>query len=141
MLRLSVYFVTPTTAHILSGCPTALNQQHYTFQHNQVLSILASALTNLFADAPFVKVFADLPNFYANNAPQASIPSNLLITPYCPHIVIFNSKYPSICLLELTCSLNSPQHIQSARYRKQKKVENLRLLAKFDHLKVLLRTA
>ena len=38
----------PKTAHVLSVCPTALNQQHYTFQHNQVLSILASAFTNLF---------------------------------------------------------------------------------------------
>ena len=53
-----------TTAHVLSGCPTALNLQRYTFRHNQVLSILASALTNHFVDAPFVKMYADLPIFY-----------------------------------------------------------------------------
>ena len=60
----------PTTAHVLSNCPTALNQQKYTFRHNQVLSILASSLINIFADTPFVKVFADLPNFYATDAPR-----------------------------------------------------------------------
>ena len=111
-----------TTAYILGGFPTALNQQHYTFQHNQVLSISASALTNLIFDAPFVKVYiyadCDLPNSYAYNAPQATIPSNILITPYHPDIVTFNTKCPSICLLELTCPLNSPQHIQAARDRK-----------------------
>ena len=64
----------PTTVHVLSNCPTALNQQRYTFRHNQVLSILASSLIiDIFADTPFVKVFVDLPNFYANDAPQATI--------------------------------------------------------------------
>ena len=84
----------PTTAHVLSNCPTALNQQRYTFRNNQVLSILASSLIDIFADTPFVKVFADLPNFYANDAPQVTIPSDLLITSYCPDIVIYNAKCP-----------------------------------------------
>jgi len=126
----------PTTAHVLSGCPTALTQQRYTFRHNQVLSVLASALTNLFADVPFVKVYADLPNFYANNAPQTTIPADVLVTPYRPDIVIFNTKCQSICLLELTCPLDSPQHIQAARDRKQSKVEYIQLLAEFDRLKI-----
>ena len=125
----------PTTAHVLSNCPTALNQQRYTFRHNQVLSILASSLIDIFADTPFVKVFADLPNFYANDAPQATIPSDL-ITSYRPDIVIYNTKCPSIALLELTCPLDSSQHIQAARDRKQNKVEYLQLLAEFDHLNI-----
>ena len=126
----------PTTAHVLSGCPAALNQQRYTFRHNHVLSVLASALTNLFTDAPFVKVYADLPGFYANISPQTTIPSNILVTSYRPDIVLFNTKCHSICLLELTCPLDSPQHIQAARDRKQSKVEYLQLLAKFDRLKI-----
>ena len=45
------------------------------------------------SDAPFVKVFrADLPNIYANNAPQTTIPADILVTPYRPDIVIFNTK-------------------------------------------------
>jgi len=84
----------PTTAHDLSSCPTALSQQRYTFRHNQVLSILASTLTDIFADIPFVKVYADLPNFFANDAPQATIPLDLLITSYRPDIVIYNTRVP-----------------------------------------------
>ena len=53
-----------------------------------------------------------------------------------PEIVIFDTKCPSICLLELTCPLDSPQHIQAARDKKQSKIEYLQLLAKFDHLKI-----
>jgi len=85
-----------TTAHILSCCPTALDQQRYTFRHNQVLSTLVSMLTDIFADKPFVKVYADLPNFYVNDRPQTTIPSDLLITSYCPDIVIHNTQSPSV---------------------------------------------
>ena len=74
----------PTTAHVLSCCPTALDQQRYTFRHNQVLSTLVSMLADIFADKPFVKMYADLPNFYANDAPQTTIPTDLLITSYRP---------------------------------------------------------
>ena len=86
------------SSHVLSSCPTALSQQRYAFRHNQVLSILASTLTDTFADIPFVKVYADLPNFFANDAPQATILSDLLITSYRPDIVIYNTQYPSITL-------------------------------------------
>ena len=81
-------------------------------------------------------VYADLPNFYANNAPQTTILSNILVTPYRPDILIFNTKCPSFCLLELTHPLDSPQHIQATRDRKQSKVEYLQLLADFDRLKI-----
>ena len=49
----------PTTAHVLSCCPTALDQQRYTFRHNQVLSTLVSMLADIFADKPSVKVYAN----------------------------------------------------------------------------------
>jgi len=73
----------------------------------------------------FVRVheYADLLNFYANNAPQTTIPSDILITSYCPNFVIFNFQLPFITLLELTCPLDSTQHIQAAQNRKQNKVE------------------
>ena len=108
----------PTTAHILNGCPVALNQQHYTYRHNQVLSALAM-LTNAFADCPSIQVFADLNNHRACEAPQATIPTSILITPYRPDIVVYNSQVHSVAMLELTCPLDSAHHLESARNRKQ----------------------
>ena len=111
-------------------------QQQYTYRHNQVLSVLASALVEVFANAPYIKVYTDLPNFYADNAPQTTIPTNLPITSYHPDIVIHNSQSPSITLFELTCPLDSSAHIQAAQSRKQNKVEYLQLLAKFNCLNI-----
>ena len=48
----------------------------------------------------------------------------------------YNSQRPSITLLELTCPLDSAQHIQAARDRKQNKAEYLQLLAEFDRLNI-----
>ena len=81
-------------------------------------------------------MYADLQNFRATEAPQATVPISILTTPYRPDIVIFNSQVSSIALLELTCPLDSVHHIQSARSRKQSKVEYLQLLAEFDRLKI-----
>ena len=50
--------------------------------------------------------------------------------------MIFNSQFPSITLLELTCPLDSAEHIQTAQKRKQNKVEYLQLLAEFDCLNI-----
>ena len=127
----------PTTAHVLSSCPAALNQSRYTYRHDQVLFVLTTKLTEFFAGTPHVQVFADLPNFHANHCPQSTIPSSLLITSYHPDIVLYNSQSSSVALLELTCPLDSNyHHIESARARKQKKPEYLQLLAEFDHLNV-----
>ena len=126
----------PTTAHVLSGCPAALNQSCYTYRHDQVLFVLVSKLTELFAGTPHVQVFADLPNFHADHCPQSTIPSSLLITSYRPDIVLYNSQASSVALLELTCPLDSNHHIESARSRKQNKPEYLQMLAEFDCLNV-----
>ena len=126
----------PTTAHILNGCPVALNQQRYTYRHNQVLSALAAMLTNAFADCPSIQVFADLNNHQACEAPQATIPTSILITPYRPDIVVYNSQVHSVAMLELTCPLDSAHHLESAWNRKQSKVEYLQLLAEFDRLSI-----
>jgi len=39
-------------------------------------------------------------------------------------------------IVELTCSLDSKQHIELARYRKQQKTEYLQLLAELDRLNI-----
>ena len=81
-------------------------------------------------------MYADLQNFRASEAPQATIPLSMLTTSYRPDIVVFNSQVSSVALLELTCPLDSVHHIQSARSQKQSKVEYLQLLAEFDRLRV-----
>jgi len=55
-------------------------------------------LTEVFTNTSFVRVYADLLNFYANDAPQTTIPSDILITSYHPDIVIFNSQLPHLSL-------------------------------------------
>ena len=114
----------------------ALTQQRYTYRHNQVLFVLATKFVEAFTSAPFIKVFADLPGFHADNTPQSTIPASLFITPYCPDIVIYNPQSSSIALLELTCPLDSIHHIQLAQSRKQNKTDYLQLLAEFDHLNI-----
>jgi len=99
----------PTTAHVLSCCPTALDQHQYAFRHNQAVSILVSTLTNIFANMPFVKVYA---KFLCEWCSSDNNPNWFLVTSYHPDIVIYTSQSPSITLL--TCLLDSAQHIQAA---------------------------
>ena len=60
----------PTTAHVLSSCPAAPNQLQYNYCHDQVLSVLTTKFTEVFVNFPFTKIFADLPNFHADNFPS-----------------------------------------------------------------------
>ena len=98
-------------------------------------------LSNIFADWPFIKVYADLPNFYANDSPQTTIPTDLLITSYRPDIAICNTLCLSVTFLEfeLTFPLDSIQHIQAAMTESRIKcVEHLQLLAwPPEHLQLL----
>jgi len=128
--------IRPTTAHVLNGCPIALAQQRYTYRHDRVLSILTAMLAKVFTSCPVVRVFADLPNHRACEAPQATIPASILITPYRPDIVVYNSQVHCVAMFELTCPLDSVHHLESARNRKQSKVEYLQLLAEFDRLNI-----
>ena len=59
-----------------------------------------------------------------------------MVTPYQPDVVIHNTATSSIVLLELTCPLGLGHHLQSARSRKQCKVEYLQLSAELDHLNI-----
>ena len=99
--------IRPTTARILGGCPVVLSQQRYTYCHNQVLHILVSKLTTLFTDHQDVRVYADLNGFHFNESPQEIIPSTVLITPYRPDLVLYNSHFSLMGIIELTCPLDS----------------------------------
>ena len=46
--------LSPTTVHVLSGCPVALSQNRYTYRHNLVLQCLVSRFINIFNHLPFI---------------------------------------------------------------------------------------
>ena len=114
----------------------ALTQQHYTYRHDQVLHLFASRLVDMFVSYSCIHVYADLTGLRASEGPQATVPSNLLITSYRPDIVVYNSEASSVALLELTFPLDSELHIEAARSTKRNKTEYLQLLAEFDHLRI-----
>ena len=126
----------PTTAHILGGCPIALSQQRYTYRHNQVLFTLISQLITLFSDCQMVSVYVDLQGHRFNDSPPETIPSNVLVTPYRPDVVIYNRHSASMGIIELTCPLDSIHHLESAHNRKLYKPEYVQLLAELDRLKI-----
>ena len=123
--------VRSTSAHILNGCPTALQQGRYTYRHDQVL---LSLLLDILKYSSGAKVFADLDNCRACNTPLATIPPSILTTSYRPDIVIFNVERYEICLLELTCPFNSAEHLQAAREQKSSKIEYQLLISELDRL-------
>ena len=109
----------PTTAHILNGCPIALEQGRYTWRHDCILSTLSSTIKDLI---PEVAVFADLPNQRASEQPPSTIPPSILITPFKPDLVLIH-KENKATVIELTCPTNTITNLQAARWRKQNKTE------------------
>ena len=65
----------------------------------------------------------------ANESPQGTIPPLLMATPYRPDIVIHNKTCNSVKSLELTCPLDSMQHLEAVRDFKQSEEEYLQILA------------
>ena len=101
-----------------------------------IIIILASKLTTLFADCHDVKVHADLQGFRSNDSPPETILLSVLVTPYRSDIVIYNAHSSLMGIVELTFPLDSVQHIESARDRKQFKPEYQQLLAELDCLTI-----
>ena len=58
------------------------------------------------------------------------------LTSYRPDIVIYNEACNLVALLELICPLDSIHHLESARDRKQSKVEYHQISLQFDRLGV-----
>jgi len=126
----------PTTVHVLGGCPGALTQGRFTFCHNQVLKCLATEISKLFTGSSSVLIYADLPGLRVSDCPQATIPLSLLVTPYRPDLVIYNRSSNCVAMTELTCPLDSVEHLQSARERKQGKQEYLMIQSELHRLGV-----
>ena len=101
---------------------------------------IVSNFSGLLAESKTIHVYADLPGMYASVSPQAAIPPSLIITPYRPDIVIHNKSTNSVVLLELMCPLDSIQHLESARDRKQTKEDYLQILSELDRLVITVLT-
>ena len=114
-------------------------QWHYLNRGTLIVTIkfcIVSKFTTLFADHQDVSVYADLNGFRFNESSQEIIPSTVLITPYRPDLILYNSHSSLMGIIELTCPLDSRQHLESAHCRKQQKPEYLQLLAELDRLNI-----
>ena len=106
-----------TTHHILSNCPTSLQQGRYTWRHDSALKILARGIKTILH--PQARLIADLPNLRATDNPPSTIPSEILDTTARPDIVIIQQH--EITLPELTIPFNSPEGLANAKHRKEDK--------------------
>jgi len=109
----------PTTLHILSGCPEALNQGRLTWRHDSVLQQIVKGVTKFLDKGE--KVFANLPNLLATSSPPSTIPPELCSTSCRPDLVVWSPDTDEIRILELMVCHNSISSIESARKRKQEK--------------------
>ena len=117
-----------TTAHILNGCPEALNQGRYTWRHDSVLNGLVSHVLSKIDDS--TKIFADLPGKRASDSPPATIPNNISTTTSRPDLVLISR--PEITLLELTVPSNSLKALAAAKSRKSLKSNYLQLMTDLE---------
>ena len=107
----------PTVAHILNGCPVALEQGRYTWRHDCVLSTITSALR---CHTPSeTTIYADLPNLRATEHPSSTIPPSILVTPLKPDLVLLHNGDNQATVIELTCPTNTKSNLSAARSRKQ----------------------
>ena len=69
-------------------------------------------------------------------SPPATIQPEVMLTSYHTDLVFYNTAANSIALLELICPLDSIHHLESARSRKQNKLEYQQSLADLDCLNI-----
>ena len=112
-----------TTAHILSGCPTALLDGRFTWRHDSVLNQLRNNLL-LHLDCSWA-IFINIPGLRASDAPPSTIPLNVVVTPYRPDLVAVKGQ--TLHLVELTVCGNTPNAMAAAHNRKANKLEYLHL--------------
>ena len=105
----------PTTNHMLTGCPVALDQGRYTWRYDSVLQVIIHGLQQHLPDS--FKLYADLPGYLASVCPPGTIPINLSSILSRPDLVLVSNN--SICLFELTIPTNTQQHLLAARARKE----------------------
>ena len=111
----------PTSAHILNGCSTALNQGRYTWRHDSVLQAIARSVKAVLNSTQ--RLYANLPGLRACSNPPATIPINLSTSSDRPDLVIVSGS--DLTILELTIPANNMENIKNARDRKMTKYQQL----------------
>ena len=119
----------PTTLHILNGCPEALNQGHYTWRHDSVLSCLFSSLVCLAPNG--TSIYADLPHRWCSDNPPATVPLQLSVSSARPDMAMRINKR-KIHILELTVCSNTPRGFDEARTWKLHKPSYYHLISDLE---------
>ena len=83
-----------TTAHVLSGCKTMLEQGRYTWRHDSILNLIHSFIPN--TNLTNITIHTDLGD------QSWTIPPDLLPTSDRPDLVVIDYCKKSISILELT---------------------------------------
>ena len=79
-------------------------------------------------------IFVDLPSLRASDAPQSTIPLDILITSSRPDMVIIDHQARTLSMLELTVCGNTPEAISAAQTRKANKSEHLGIVSDLNRL-------
>ena len=80
----------PTVLHILNACPTYLNQDRFTWQHDSVLQKLVRGILPVLSDDE--KLYADLPTLQACDNPPITILNDIVATTARPDLVLVRGK-------------------------------------------------
>ena len=92
-----------TVLHVLNNCPVMLNQGHYTYHHNNILSILLAKLTVTLGSSEDTHIFSDIEGRHALGG--GTIPPDILPTNEKPDIVIVQPTH--ITIIELSVPFES----------------------------------
>ena len=84
-----------TTHHILNGCKVSLNQQRYTWRHDNILKYICENV-----DSEKYQLNADIDGYSLPGG--GTISPDLCVTPEQPDIVIHNRLTNKLCIFELT---------------------------------------
>ena len=101
-----------TTHHILNGCKVSLNQQRYTWRHDNILKYICENV-----DSEKYQLNADIDGYSLPGG--GTISPNLCVTPERPDIVIHDRLTNELCIFELTVPLET--NILNAHTRKAEK--------------------
>ena len=112
-----------TTNHILSSCPTALQQGRYTYRHNRVLEEITDRI-----DTSSFSFYSDLKD---HSISGGTVPPEILVTAEKPDIVIIDNTAARITgigkskviIIELTCPWE--ERLEKAREHKTEKYSSL----------------
>ncbi len=81
-------------AHVLSGCPLALDQGHYTWRHDSVLSQVEKFINQT--------IDSDVEIYYHAIGRHWTIPLDIVATSDIPDSVIVKQKAKTVIIFELT---------------------------------------